>query len=104
MTHRRLTAAELPEWLAAHPDALLLDARDSARHAQGHLPGAMRLDGHNHDALLREEPRSRPVLVYCYSGNSSQAWARLFAQAGFSEVADLAGGWVTWQLTAADRR
>lgn len=100
----RLTAAELPAWLARHPQALRLDARDSQRHAQGHLTGALRLDGRNHERLLLSEPKSRPVLVYCYHGNASQTYAQMFADFGFAEVADLIGGWAAWELSAADRQ
>lgn len=101
---KRLTAAELPAWLAGHPQALLLDARDSQRHALGHLPGALRLDGRNHERLLLSEPKSRPVLIYCYHGNASQTYAQMFADFGFAEVADLIGGWAAWELSAADRQ
>jgi rhodanese-related sulfurtransferase len=102
-TFKRLTAAELPAWLAQRPDALLLDARDSQRHALGHLDGALRLDGRNHEALLLREAKTRPVLVYCYHGNASQTIAQMFADFGFTEVVDLAGGWTAWELGAADR-
>lgn len=100
----RLTAAELPAWLASHPQALRLDARDSQRHALGHLAGALRLDGRNHERLLLSEPKSRPVLIYCYHGNASQTYAQMFADFGFAEVADLIGGWAAWELSAADRQ
>ncbi len=102
-TFTRLTAAQLPEWLARHPDALLLDARDSQRHQLGHLDGALRLDGRNHERLLLSEPKDRPVLIYCYHGNASQSIAQMFSDFGFSHVADLIGGWAAWELGAADR-
>ena len=102
-TFTRLTAAQLPDWLARHPDTLVLDARDSQRHALGHLDGALRLDGRNHEALLLREAKTRPVLVYCYHGNASQTIAQMFADFGFTEVADLVGGWAAWELGAADR-
>lgn len=102
-TFTRLTATDLPAWRAARPQALVLDARDSHRHAQGHLDGALRLDGRNHERLLLTEPKGRPVLVYCYHGNASQTYAQMFADFGFTDVADLIGGWAAWELGAADR-
>lgn len=89
---QRLAAAELSEWLQAHPDALILDAREARHHAQGHLPGSVRLDGRNHEWLLMSEPRSRPVLIYCYHGNASQTYADMFVDFGFQQVCDLIGG------------
>jgi rhodanese-related sulfurtransferase len=79
--------------LAAHPEALLLDAREARHHAQSHLGGCVRLDGRNHELMLMRERKSRPVLIYCYHGNASQTWAGMFADFGFGEVADLVGGW-----------
>lgn len=89
----RLTAAQAGAWLQARPDALLLDAREARHHAMSHLAGCTRLDGRNHEALLMRERKSRPVFIYCYHGNASQTWASMFADFGFTEVADLIGGW-----------
>ena len=89
---RRLTVAELGPWGAAHPTALLLDARDAASHARDGWPGAVRLCSDNQDTLLLRTARTRPVLIYCYHGNASQTWAQMFADFGFTEVSDLIGG------------
>lgn len=89
----RLTAAQAGAWLQARPDALLLDAREARHHAMSHLAGCTRLDGRNHEALLMRERKSRPVFIYCCHGNASQTWAGMFADFGFTEVADLIGGW-----------
>lgn len=94
---QRLTPAQVSTWLAAHPNALLLDARDATRHAAAHLEGSLRLDGRNHEPLLMREPKNRPVLIYCYHGNASQTWAAMFADFGFSTVADIAGGWTAME-------
>lgn len=94
---QRLTAADVQAWLAAHPGALLLDAREARHHAQGHLAGSVRLDGRNHEPLLLGEPKQRPVFVYCYHGNASQTYAQMFADFGFHTVGDLIGGWEAWQ-------
>jgi rhodanese-related sulfurtransferase len=94
---QRLNAADAQVWLAAHPQALLLDAREAQHHAQGHLAGSVRLDGRNHERLLLREPKQRPVFVYCYHGNASQAYAQMFADFGFAIVSDLIGGWEAWR-------
>ena len=93
---QRLRAPDVTAWLAAHPGALILDARDAAHHARGHWPGSLRLDGRNHERLLMREPKSRPVFIYCYHGNSSQTYADMFADFGFAAVSDLVGGWEAW--------
>lgn len=90
---QRLQPAQIPDWLAAHPHALLLDARDAVHHAQSHLAGAIRLDGRNHESLLLREPKDRPVLISCYHGHASQTWAAMFTDFGFARVVDVVGGW-----------
>jgi rhodanese-related sulfurtransferase len=93
---RRLTVADVGPWRASHPNALLLDARDAASLARDGWPGAVRLCSDNQDILLLRTGRTRPVLIYCYHGNASQTWAQMFADFGFTEVADLIGGQAAW--------
>ena len=94
--YRRLTVADVGPWCAAHPTALLLDARDAASHARDGWPGAVRLCSDNQDTLLLRTARTRPVLIYCHHGNASQTWAQMFADFGFTEVRDLIGGQAAW--------
>ena len=98
---QRLSAADASTWLANHPDALRLDAREAQHHAQGHMAGSLRLDGRNHEALLMREAKTRPVFIYCYHGNASQTYAQMFVDFGFDQVADLVGGWQAWQKQGA---
>lgn len=93
---RRITADEVPRWLAQHADALVLDARDAPSHARGALPGAVRLHGGNQDELLLRTDRHRPVLIYCHHGHASRTWAQMFADFGFWQVVDVVGGHAAW--------
>ena len=95
----RLHPDQVRVWLATRPHVLLLDAREARHHAVSHLAGSTRLDGRNHEPLLMRESKSRPVLIYCYHGNASQTWGDMFSDFGFTDVADLVGGW-----TAIDRQ
>ena len=97
----RLQAEDVSAWLAARPGALCLDALDAQAHAAGHLPGSLRLDGRNHEALLLRELRSRPVFLYCYHGHASQTYAQMFRDFGFTTVCDLVGGWAAWEAWQA---
>ncbi|KDB07447.1 Rhodanese-like protein [Burkholderia sp. lig30] len=98
---RRLTVNELDAWRGRHPDALVLDARDADSHARTGWPGAVLLSRDNQDALLLRTMRRRPILIYCYHGNASQTWARMFADFGFTEVCDLIGGHAAWAARVA---
>jgi rhodanese-related sulfurtransferase len=99
MTERsfqRLSAAQARSWLADHPDALLLDARDARHFEAGHIAASVRLDGRNHEALMLRQSKTRPVFIYCYHGNASQSYAQMFADFGFQTVCDLIGGHEAW--------
>lgn len=89
----RLRPEQAGVWLAERTNVLVLDAREAHHHATSHLAGCIRLDGRNHEDLLMREPKNRPVLTYCHHGSASQTYASMFTDFGFSDVADLIGGW-----------
>ncbi|PXW94363.1 ankyrin repeat protein [Sphaerotilus hippei] len=93
----RLAPDEVQAHLAQRPAALVLDARDEQAHARSHWPGSVRLDGRNHERLLMREARDRPVFLYCHHGNASQTYGGMFVDFGFTDVADLVGGWTAWE-------
>lgn len=93
---RRLTLAELGAWQGSRPNALVLDARDADSHAKNGWPNSVFLGRHNQDELLLRTARRQPILIYCHQGNASQELAQMFADFGFTDVADLVGGHTAW--------
>jgi thiosulfate/3-mercaptopyruvate sulfurtransferase len=95
MSYHDLHPADL-QALRAEPDLLILDSRDPASYAQGRIEGAEPVS----DALLRQlmksRQRERPVLVYCYHGNSSRDLCQFIAGFGYARVYNLVGGWQNW--------
>lgn len=93
---QRLAPAEIENWQAIHPDALLLDVREPAEWDDdlGHLEGAMLIPVGELDGRLMEleSYRERPVLVYCRSGVRSAEAAEILLRAGFRDVSSLTGG------------
>lgn len=87
--------------LLGKPDILLLDVRDAASFARGHIDRAENASPINLGHFLTETPKDKPVLIYCYHGNSSQAYAKAFAESGFAEVYSLDGGYEGWTATQA---
>ncbi len=72
--HRRLVAN----------GALLLDVRTPSEFHEGHVPRAMNVPLQELSARLNElGPRSRPVVVYCRSGNRSEQASAILRGAGF---------------------
>lgn len=77
--------------------ALLLDVREPAEYARGHLPGAVSLPQAELASRLEELPRDRPILVVCESGSRSCRSAQFLTQMGFERVANVAGGTHAWR-------
>jgi rhodanese-related sulfurtransferase len=87
--------------LIASGTPLVLDVRDPASFARGHIEGAQQANQANIRQFLSETPKDKPVLIYCYHGNSSQVFAKAFADSGFGESYSLDGGYEDWAKAAA---
>ena len=93
---RRVTAAET-HTLLNKPDLRVYDVRDPASYAAGRIGAAQPLSEANLERVLFGTPKSEPVLVYCYHGNASQAYAQMFRDFGFKEIYDLIDGYEAWR-------
>jgi len=77
-------------------ETLVLDVRDPESFRRGHIEGAENTSQDELNYYLFETPKETPVIVCCYHGNSSQSFARIFAEMGFAEVYSLDGGYEAW--------
>ena len=77
---------------------VLLDVRESWEWLVSSLEshGALLIPLGELEARMGEVPRDRPIVVYCRSGERSLTAARSLAEAGFEDVANLAGGMLAW--------
>lgn len=75
----------------------LLDVRTPLEHETWHIPGSVNIPLPELRGRLAEVPRDRPVYTYCRSGFRSYLAYRILRQRGFDEVANLAGGTLTFQ-------
>jgi rhodanese-related sulfurtransferase len=82
-------------------EALVLDVRDADSYRRGHIEGSELATKENFSGYLSDTPKEKPIIVCCYHGVSSQAYAKLFAERGFSAVFSLDGGYEAW--AAAER-
>ncbi|MEP1741418.1 MAG: thiosulfate sulfurtransferase GlpE [Kangiellaceae bacterium] len=78
--------------------ALIVDIRDPASFANGHIEGAVRIDNGNIGSFVEEADKSKPLIVVCYHGNSSQPATQVFNEQGF-EGHSLIGGMAEWSIT-----
>jgi glyoxylase-like metal-dependent hydrolase (beta-lactamase superfamily II)/rhodanese-related sulfurtransferase len=91
-----LGVPEAPTWLERHA-ALVLDVREPAEYAAGHVPGARSLPQAELALHLDELPRDQEVVVVCEAGTRSVRAARFLKQMGFVQVTNLAGGTAAWR-------
>jgi len=77
--------------------AFILDVRTPEEFALGHIEGAANISNTILRSRLAEVPRDRFVLVYCGVGIRGYLAERILRQNGWTEVANLSGGWKTYE-------
>lgn len=91
------TTASQAQAMLHEQRAQLVDIRDAASFAQGHINGAQRIDNNSLTKFLEGADKSTPLIVCCYHGISSQNAAQFFCEQGFAEVYSLDGGFEGWK-------
>lgn len=92
-----VTPEELRRRLAAGEAPLIIDVREPAEYAGGHIPGARLLPLGQVPLRYGELPADDEIVLVCRSGNRSglaQAWLQ---RRGFRRVRNLVGGMCRWQ-------
>lgn len=94
---KRITTAELAEWLAdkSRVPPLLLDVRTQAEYEVSHLKNSTNISP-DAPASAVDQPKDRPIVTYCSVGYRSAALAQRLNAAGFSEVENLEGSIFAW--------
>ena len=78
---------------------LILDIRETADYASGHLPRARHIPLAQLSKRVDEigKFKDKPVIVTCRTGAKAGAATRVLRQAGFNNVFELRGGINAWQ-------
>ena len=77
--------------------AVVLDIREDAEFAAGHLPNARNIPMGELAARAAELPAGKPVIVCCATGNRSTGAAGTLRKTGRDQVFNLAGGLQAWR-------
>lgn len=97
----RLSPAEASAWIEAHPEGLIVDAREDAEFKNhGRIAKATNLSqlaGETTLATLEKESRNRPFLIYCALGERAALLAADLEQRGFVNLSILEGGFHAWK-------
>lgn len=75
----------------------VIDSREPHEHAEGHVPGSLRIQ---HMATLVQADklaRDRPVLFICKSGARSAVAAEFAASVGLTDIYNVEGGHDAWR-------
>ena len=76
---------------------MVIDARDLAQFAKGHIPGAVNMDWRQVLAKRNTIPKNKPVLIYCNTGSLSAQAGFALRVAGWDNVRILQGGMEEWK-------
>ncbi|MAD75073.1 MAG: sulfurtransferase [Rheinheimera sp.] len=107
-----VTVAELATYLEQNPEPRLIDVREPAEFAQGHIAGAinyprgvLEMQLANHPAVAASgcaadvaltELARQPLYLICRSGGRSALAAESLQRMGFNDVYSVAGGMQGW--------
>ena len=108
---REISVSDVAQALAANPSLLIVDVREPAEWAEGHLPTAILiprgmveakadLDYPNREPKLAD--RHQAIVVHCASGARSAMAVDVLQQMGFTDVRSMAGGFAAWKEAGYD--
>jgi len=84
--------------LIDNQEAQIVDIRDPGSYQLGHIPNAVLLDNNNLAQFIADADQSKPLVVYCYHGNSSQPAAAYLNEQGFEKSYSMDGGFEHWRV------
>ncbi len=95
---KRATAQEVT-LLINRSKATIVDVRDAAEFATGHLPEAKNIPLNELSERVGElaKFKAKSVVVVCKTGARASSAAAKLAKAGFTDVVNLDGGIAAWQ-------
>jgi len=95
-----IIAADLAAMQNSATDFQLIDVREVEEWNLGHIQGASLIpqDEIFDGSSVAKISRDRPVVLYCRTGTRSMNCAQALKQAGFTQIASLAGGIQAWDL------
>lgn len=91
-----LTPADLQQRQAAGEQLYILDVREPAEYAEGHIAGSKRIPLGQLANRLSGLPQDQPIVAVCRSGNRSNVAQAVLKRAGFANVLNLRGGMLAW--------
>ena len=79
-------------------DATIVDVRDPQSYSMDHIDNAVHVSNENIQQFIDDTDKTKPLIIYCYRGNSSQDAAQYLSNKGFLNVYSMDGGFEEWAL------
>ena len=80
-------------------DALVFDIRTTEEFNLGHIKGSINIDFYDEKLFVnffQKINKTKPIYIYCRSGNRSKKSSEILKEIGFVKVYDLLGGYKNW--------
>ena len=80
-------------------DALVFDVRTTEEFNLGHIKGSINIDFYDEKLFIdffQKINKTKPIYIYCRSGNRSKKSSEILKEIGFVKVYDLLGGYKNW--------
>jgi rhodanese-related sulfurtransferase len=91
-----ISPAELHALIARHAFFALVDVREPAEFAAGHIPGAVSLPLSGLSATYHQIPKGLRLVVYCRTGHRSAKAVEFLRANGYELAVSLAGGYTAY--------
>ena len=97
MSYKRISIDEAKN-LMESGTVTIGDVRAADAFDAGSIANAIHIHQQILDEFLATTAKDKPLILYCYHGNSSQGAANYFSEQGFEEVYSVDGGYEAWRM------
>jgi len=96
---KNISKEELKRMLSGSLDIQLVDVRTQTEVSDGKIANAEHIDYYssNFANQFSDFDKTKPIYLYCRSGNRSGKAANILDEQGFKEVYNLTGGYMAWK-------
>ncbi|QRG67755.1 rhodanese-like domain-containing protein [Brevibacillus choshinensis] len=93
---QNLSAEEFKDRVNQKSRVMLIDVREPHEYKKGYIPSAVNIPLSQLNSRVKEISSKNDVLLYCRSGMRSKQAAKVLSKHGFTNMAHLKGGLITW--------
>ncbi len=100
---RDVNVADTRKRMQDQPSVRVVDVREDAEWAAGHIPGAIHMGKGVIERDIEEKipDKAAEIILYCGGGFRSVLAADAIQKMGYTNVASMAGGWRDWKASGA---